>query len=114
MVNGLGGTPISELYLLYGIAHQQLADQGIQVFRSYVNEYCTSLEMAGASITLLKVERRAQGAAARSGRDLEPDLLAADGTSRPPLWPARPASGSSSVSVYRRRGAVAWQAQREG
>ncbi len=55
MVNGLGGTPISELYLLYGIAHQRLADQGITVFRSYVNEYCTSLEMAGASITLLKV-----------------------------------------------------------
>ena len=55
MVNGLGGTPISELYLLYGIAHQRLADKGIKVFRSYVNEYCTSLEMAGASITLLKV-----------------------------------------------------------
>ena len=56
MVNGLGGTPISELYLLYGIAHRRLADQGIEVFRSYVNEYCTSLEMAGASITLLKVD----------------------------------------------------------
>ncbi len=56
MVNGLGGTPISELYLLYGIAHQRLADRGITVFRSYVNEYCTSLEMAGASITLLKVD----------------------------------------------------------
>ena len=56
MVNGLGGTPISELYLLYGIAHQRLADKGISVFRSYVNEYCTSLEMAGASITLLKVD----------------------------------------------------------
>ncbi len=56
MINGLGGTPISELYLLYGIAHQKLADQGISVFRSYVNEYCTSLEMAGASLTLLKVD----------------------------------------------------------
>ena len=48
MVNGLGGTPISELYLLYGIAHEQLAGEGIQVARSYVGEYCTSLEMAGA------------------------------------------------------------------
>lgn len=56
MVNGLGGTPISELYLLYGIAHRKLAESGIEVFRSYVNEYCTSLEMAGASITLLKVD----------------------------------------------------------
>jgi dihydroxyacetone kinase-like protein len=55
MVNGLGGTPISELYLLYGIAHKRLAGQGISVFRSYVGEYCTSLEVAGAHISLLKV-----------------------------------------------------------
>jgi dihydroxyacetone kinase-like protein len=56
MVNGLGGTPISELYLLYGDAHKKLAAQGIKVFRSYVGEYCTSLEMAGAHISLLKVD----------------------------------------------------------
>ena len=56
MVNGLGGTPISELYLLYGAAHKKLADKGINVFRSYVGEYCTSLEMAGAHISLLKVD----------------------------------------------------------
>ncbi len=56
MVNGLGGTPVSELYLLYGIAHKRLADKGIKVFRSYVGEYCTSLEMAGAHISLLKVD----------------------------------------------------------
>jgi dihydroxyacetone kinase-like protein len=56
MVNGLGGTPISELYLLYGIAHKRLAEKGIAVFRSYVGEYCTSLEMAGAHISLLKVD----------------------------------------------------------
>jgi dihydroxyacetone kinase-like protein len=56
MVNGLGGTPVSELYLLYGIAHKKLAEKGINVFRSYVGEYCTSLEMAGAHISLLKVD----------------------------------------------------------
>ena len=56
MINGLGGTPISELYLLYGVAHKKLAAQGIKVFRSYVGEYCTSLEMAGAHISLLKVD----------------------------------------------------------
>lgn len=56
MVNGLGGTPISELYILYGIAAQKLADQGIEIAKSYVNEYCTSLEMAGASITLVKLD----------------------------------------------------------
>jgi len=56
MINGLGGTPISELYLLYGIAHRKLADRGIVVTRSYVGEYCTSLDMAGASLTLVKLD----------------------------------------------------------
>lgn len=56
MVNGLGGTPISELYLLFGIAAEKLQAQGITIARSYVGEYCTSLEMAGASITLVKLD----------------------------------------------------------
>ena len=56
MINGLGGTPISELYLLYGIAHEQLSARNIHVSRSYVGEYCTSLEMAGASLTLVKLD----------------------------------------------------------
>jgi dihydroxyacetone kinase-like protein len=56
MINGLGGTPISELYLLYGRAHDQLEQRGITVGRSYVNEYCTSLDMAGASVTLVRLD----------------------------------------------------------
>jgi phosphoenolpyruvate---glycerone phosphotransferase subunit DhaK len=56
MINGLGGTPISELYILFGRAHDQLAEKGITVGRSYVNEYCTSLDMAGASVTLVKLD----------------------------------------------------------
>jgi len=56
MVNGLGGTPISELFLLYGVAHDQLRKRGIEVARNYVGEYCTSLEMAGASITLVRLD----------------------------------------------------------
>ncbi len=56
MINGLGGTPISELYILYGRAHEQLAGRGITVGRSYVGEYCTSLDMAGASVTLVKLD----------------------------------------------------------
>ena len=56
MINGLGGTPISELYILYGRAHQQLAERGINVTRSYVGEGCTSLDMAGASLTLVKLD----------------------------------------------------------
>jgi dihydroxyacetone kinase-like protein len=61
MINGLGGTPISELYLLYGIAHRRLAGQAIEVTRSYVGEYCTSLDMAGASITLVKLDDEVDG-----------------------------------------------------
>jgi phosphoenolpyruvate---glycerone phosphotransferase subunit DhaK len=61
MVNGLGGTPISELYLLYGYAHKQLADRGINVRRNYVGEYCTSLDMAGASITLSRLDDEVAG-----------------------------------------------------
>lgn len=61
MINGLGGTPISELYLLYGIAHQRLAAQGITVGRSYVGEYCTSLDMAGASLTLVRLDDEVRG-----------------------------------------------------
>ncbi len=56
MINGLGGTPISELYILYGRAAEQLASQGIKVTRSYVGEYCTSLDMAGASVSLVKLD----------------------------------------------------------
>ena len=56
MINGLGGTPISELYILFRRAHQQLRAKGISVARSYVNEYCTSLDMAGASLTLVRLD----------------------------------------------------------
>ncbi|EYR62968.1 dihydroxyacetone kinase [Actinotalea ferrariae CF5-4] len=61
MINGLGGTPISELYILFGRAHDQLAEKGITVARSYVNEYCTSLDMAGASVTLVKLDDEIEG-----------------------------------------------------
>jgi dihydroxyacetone kinase-like protein len=56
MLNGLGGTPISELYILFRRAHEQLEQRGITVGRSYVNEYCTSLDMAGASLTLVRLD----------------------------------------------------------
>jgi phosphoenolpyruvate---glycerone phosphotransferase subunit DhaK len=56
MVNGLGGTPVGELYLLYGYAHESLAERGINVRRNYVGNYCTSLDMAGVSITLGRLD----------------------------------------------------------
>lgn len=56
MINGLGGTPISELYVLYREAAKRCADAGLTIVRNYVGEYCTSLEMAGASLTLLRLD----------------------------------------------------------
>ena len=55
-VNGMGGTPVSELYILYRRAAQVLAGQGIQVVRSLVGSFVTSLEMQGASITVTRFD----------------------------------------------------------
>ncbi|WP_066518966.1 dihydroxyacetone kinase subunit DhaK [Curtobacterium ammoniigenes] len=51
-VNGMGGTPLSELYIVYRRAAEVLAERGLQVARSLVGNYVTSLEMQGFSITL--------------------------------------------------------------
>ena len=55
-VNGLGGTPMIELYVIYNELAKQLAERGLTATRSLVGDYITSLEMAGASITLLKLD----------------------------------------------------------
>jgi dihydroxyacetone kinase-like protein len=55
-VNGMGGTPLVELYLAYGAARAQLEQRGIEVSRSLVGNYITSLEMQGMSITVLKLD----------------------------------------------------------
>jgi dihydroxyacetone kinase-like protein len=52
MVNGFAGTPLMELYLLYHAAEKLLTARGLNIARSLVGNYVTSLEMAGASITL--------------------------------------------------------------
>jgi phosphoenolpyruvate---glycerone phosphotransferase subunit DhaK len=54
-VNGLGGTPQIELYLMYNEVNKILAGHGLQVARSLVGSYITSLDMAGTSVTLLRV-----------------------------------------------------------
>jgi dihydroxyacetone kinase-like protein len=57
MVNGMGGTPLMELYVAYAHVADVLEREGIQVFRMpYIGDYMTSLEMAGFSITLLKLD----------------------------------------------------------
>jgi dihydroxyacetone kinase-like protein len=57
MINGLGGTPPSELYVLYRQAAKRAKALGLNVVRNYVGNYCTSLEMAGCSLTLLKLDK---------------------------------------------------------
>lgn len=56
MVNGLSGTPLSELYIMYHDAVLRLEKEDMTVVRSFVGEYMTSLDMAGASITLLRLD----------------------------------------------------------
>src|SRR5690625_3365901 len=56
LVNGMGGTPLSELYIVYGHARQVLEARGVTVARSLVGDYVTSLEMQGASISVLRLE----------------------------------------------------------
>lgn len=61
MINGLGGTPFSELYLLYRRAAQNCKSRGFEVVRNYVGNYCTSLEMAGFSLTLIRLDDKLTG-----------------------------------------------------
>lgn len=58
MVNGLGATPLEELYVLYRRIHARLGDAGISIHRPYIGEYATSLEMAGASLTIMRLDER--------------------------------------------------------
>ncbi len=56
LMNGLGGTPQEELYILYRRVHQILTQKGVKIFHVYAGEYATSMEMAGASISILKLD----------------------------------------------------------
>jgi dihydroxyacetone kinase-like protein len=57
MLNGMGGTPLIELYLMYGEVDKIMKQAGITVARNLVGNYITSLEMAGCSVTLLRVDQ---------------------------------------------------------
>ncbi|MDD3745497.1 MAG: dihydroxyacetone kinase subunit DhaK [Anaerostipes sp.] len=56
LVNGLGATPLDEQYIVTRRIHENLGDKGIKVHKYYVGEYATSIEMAGFSISLLKLD----------------------------------------------------------
>ena len=56
MVNGLGATPLMELYILAREVNARLLEKGIRVHRYFVGEYMTSLEMSGASVSLMALD----------------------------------------------------------
>jgi dihydroxyacetone kinase len=56
LVNGLGSTSLLELYILHRRVAQVLEERGVDIHMSWVGEYCTSLDMEGASITVMKLD----------------------------------------------------------
>ncbi len=56
LVNSLGATPLEELYILYRKVDELLEEKGINVYRAYVGRYACSMEMQGASLTLMKLD----------------------------------------------------------
>ncbi len=56
LISGLGSTPLMELYILYNDVQKILGEQGVNVYLPYVGDYFTSLEMAGVTLTLMKLD----------------------------------------------------------
>ena len=56
MINGLGATPLEEQYIIYRQVHKHLEKLGIKIFMPHIGEFATSMEMAGLSITLFKLD----------------------------------------------------------
>ncbi|UOX67343.1 dihydroxyacetone kinase subunit DhaK [Anaerotruncus colihominis] len=56
MVNGLGGTPLMELYILNNDVQDILAQKGIKIYKTFVGNYMTAIEMTGCSLTLMKLD----------------------------------------------------------
>lgn len=56
LVNGLGATPLEELYVIYRRVHRTLADAGVTIGYRLIGEYVTSLEMAGASLSIMQLD----------------------------------------------------------
>lgn len=56
LVSGLGATPVMELYVLYKEIDEILQEKGIKIYKAYVGNYFTSLDMMGATLTIMKVD----------------------------------------------------------
>ncbi len=67
LVNGLGATPREELYVLFRRLRHVMGDRGIKIFKTYVGEFATSMEMAGASISVLLLDDELKRLLARPG-----------------------------------------------
>jgi dihydroxyacetone kinase-like protein len=68
LINGLGATPKEEMYIVYRRIDQILKEKGISVFHVYVGEFATSMEMAGFSISLLKLDDELKQLMAKAAR----------------------------------------------
>ena len=56
LINGLGGTPLMELYVINEFVHEYLAEQGIAIYDTMIGNYMTSMEMGGFSISLMRLD----------------------------------------------------------
>jgi len=56
MVNGLGATPMEELLIVYRKVHQMFLALGVKIYMPHIGEFATSMEMAGLSITVIKLD----------------------------------------------------------
>ena len=56
LINGFGGSPLQELYLFNNSVSKELAKAGVKIYRTFVGNYMTSIDMAGASVTILKMD----------------------------------------------------------
>ena len=93
MVNGMGGTPLLELYILYQAVAGYVAARGGRITRNLVGNYITSLEMQGFSVTACSLDAGADQAVGRAGGHARPAVgtlgawtptSSARGSPRPP------------------------------
>jgi dihydroxyacetone kinase len=56
MINGLGATPLEEQFILYRKIHEILCGLGVSVYKPHIGEFATSMEMAGLSVSVIKLD----------------------------------------------------------
>ena len=68
MVNGLGATPLEEQLIVYRRVHALLTQMGVRIFMPHIGEYATSMEMAGLSLTIMKLDEVLKGLLSQTAR----------------------------------------------